>query len=129
MRLCIPTVDDGGVDARLSPHFGSAPYFTLVDDRTRESEIMVNHKAVHRHGACMPVNDLRQRGVDAVICRGLGARALAHLETMGIPVLVTDRWDVAGALSAFDAGALTVMADHQACRGHGHHETVGAQDP
>ena len=128
MRLCFPTVDDGGVNARLSPHFGSAPFFTLIDDGTRRSEVMTNHKAAHRHGACMPVDDLRQRGVDAVICRGLGARALAHLRTMGIPVLVTERWDVAGALSDFDAGALTTMPDHQACRGHGHHETMGVQE-
>ena len=129
MRLCIPTVDDGGVNARLSPHFGSAPFFTLVEDGTRRSEVMVNDKASHRHGACMPVDELRLRGVDAVICRGLGARALAHLQTMGIAVLVTDRWDVAGALSAFDAGVLTHMTDDQACLGHGHHATVGAREP
>lgn len=104
MRLCIPTADDRGLRGRASPHFGSAPFFTLVDDATRDVQVVVNPTAAHRHGRCTPVEELRRRGVEAVVCRGLGARALGHLRTMGIPVLRTDRWEVAEIVAAFSDG-------------------------
>ncbi len=31
MRLCIPTINERGLTARLSPHFGSAPYHTVIE--------------------------------------------------------------------------------------------------
>ncbi|MDQ1281302.1 MAG: Dinitrogenase iron-molybdenum cofactor biosynthesis protein, partial [Thermoproteota archaeon] len=31
VRIVIPTIDENGLDAQLSEHFGRAPYFTIVD--------------------------------------------------------------------------------------------------
>ena len=31
MKICIPTADNNGMDAKASAHFGSAPYYTVVD--------------------------------------------------------------------------------------------------
>jgi predicted Fe-Mo cluster-binding NifX family protein len=40
MRLCIPTIDDAGLDAQLSAHFGSAPYYTIVDTESEAFEVV-----------------------------------------------------------------------------------------
>ncbi len=124
MKLCMPTVNEGGLAARLSPHFGSAPYHTLIESETGEASVLVNEHARHEHGRCDPAKGLEGRGIGAVVCRGLGLRALSALNAAGMEVLVTDEWTVAGALDAFRKGALTPMSADLACEGgrhaHGH---------
>lgn len=126
MRLCLPTTDDRGLEARLSPHFGSAPCFTLVDTASGRVEAVVNDHAVHEHGRCDPTRDLEGRELDAVVCLGLGRRALRRLQDAGIPVLVTGASTVAAALAEFHAGLLRPLADDEACAG-GHGQ--GAEGP
>lgn len=71
MRVCIPTVDANGMEAKASGHFGSAPYFTLVDLDTQKVESVQNEHAHHEHGSCNPVASLMGKEVDAVVCHGL----------------------------------------------------------
>ena len=40
MRLCIPVVDDRGMEAGLSPHFGNAPYFALVEIESARATVV-----------------------------------------------------------------------------------------
>lgn len=121
MRLCLPTTDGCGLDARLSPHFGSAPCFTVVDSSTGRADVVVNDHARHEHGRCDPTAELSGRGVDAVICRGLGRRALERLHGLGLAVLVTESFTVHEALAAFQAGDLRALTEDEACGGgHGH---------
>lgn len=122
MRLCIPTADSRGREARLSDHFGSAPYFTLVDSDTGTVDVRPNRQARHAHGSCEPAKGLDGQGVDAVVCRGLGRRALGGLEQAGIRVFVTDAGDVDGAVTAFRAGRIVPLTHDTACGGgRGHH--------
>ena len=121
MKLCIPTVDARGANGPLSDHFGSAPYFTLVDSDTGETEVVANPHAHHPAGRCETAAGLPGLGVEAVICHGLGRRALDHLGRLGMPVMVTDADRVASALSAFRVGALVPLAPEAACHGGGGH--------
>jgi predicted Fe-Mo cluster-binding NifX family protein len=41
MRLCMPTADEHGLTARLSRHFGRAPYHTLVESGTGDVSVLV----------------------------------------------------------------------------------------
>jgi len=125
MRLCMPTINEGGLAARLSPHFGSAPYHTLIETDTGETSVLLNDHTRHEHGRCQPTNGLEGRGVDAVVCRGLGQRAMAALNGAGIEVLVTDGWTVAEALDAFREGKLAAMSPDTACEGGGHGHGYG----
>ena len=83
MRLCIPTVDNHGRTGTLSAHFGSAPYFTLVDSEARTVHVLANPHARHQPGSCTAAQGLRAHGVDAVVCHGLGRRALGSLQEAG----------------------------------------------
>lgn len=123
MKLCIPTVDNRRLQGRLSAHFGSAPYFTLVDSETGSVEVVENHHAEHGHGTCEPSAALENRRVDAVICSGLGRRAFARLNSAGIAVYVSDSAEVSTAVEAFRAGTLRRLTADEACHGghrHGH---------
>lgn len=125
MKLCMPTVNDAGLNARLSPHFGSAPWFTVVDSDTGEARAVANGPAQREHGRCTPARELAGQGISAVVCRGLGRGALLNLKGQGMDVLVTDAWSVEAALEAYRAGTLRPLTEEAACVGghHGHGHT------
>ncbi len=116
MRICVPTVSDGGLTARLSPHFGRAPFFTIVDGESGAVEVLLNGRQHHQHGHCDPLGALGDVAADAVVCRGVGAHALMLLEQRGLAAYLTDAWTVTEALDAFRSGALSRVAQEQACR-------------
>lgn len=125
MKLCIPTLDEGRLKGRLSSHFGSAPFFTMIDSQTGNVEVIENRHSSHEHGSCEPSEELVGHLVDAVICPGLGRRAFGRLTDAGIAVFVTDDEDVSAAVEAFRAGALARLTSEQACHGgrrHAHPE-------
>jgi predicted Fe-Mo cluster-binding NifX family protein len=113
----MPTADSRGRQGRLSDHFGSAPYFTFVDDQSGAVEVLPNHHAHHQRGTCQPAKGLAGHHVDAVVCLGLGRRALGGLEHAGIEVFVTDATDVDGAIEAFRAGRVVTLTPEAACGG------------
>jgi predicted Fe-Mo cluster-binding NifX family protein len=126
MKICIPTKDDRGPDAEPFRHFGSAPFFTLVDTETGEIEVVANSNPHHRHGTCYPMSQLREHELDAIVCRGVGRRAFASLESEGVSVMIASEGNVADILVAVQAGALQPMTADEACHGrhghqHGHH--------
>ncbi len=120
MKLCIPSTNEAGLDARVSPHFGSAPWFTLVEAETGVVTALENAHARHEHGQCQPTAGLEGQGIGAVVCRGLGGRALARLEAAGMMVFATDAFTVRAAVDAFRESRLVRMTPAQACQGHGH---------
>lgn len=120
MILCIPTLDDRGVEGTPSDHFGSAPFFTFVDTETGEFETSRNGGAHHVHGACRPLDFLGARTVDAVICRGLGRRAFARLAAGGVRIYQTLESDVGSTVEAFKEGRLEAITAEEACHGHAH---------
>ncbi len=127
MKICIPTADEEGLRARLSAHFGQAPYYTIVDTDGWTLRTVINTNEHHAHGQCTPVASIQGLGVDAVVCRGLGRNALAKLRGAGLSVFVADEWLVEDAVKAYVAGDLPEMTDEQACHGHGHDHDHGHQ--
>ena len=121
MKLCIPTVESAGLHGRMSGHFGSAPFFTMVDTESGACVVVANGGAVHQHGTCEAAGGMEGHAVDAVVCRGLGRRALAGLAAAGIAVYVADAEDAAAALAQYRAGSLSPMAEAAACGGGAGH--------
>lgn len=119
MKICIPTHDDSGLDAALYDHFGSAPFFTLVDVDSARIEVIDNSDSGHQHGQCTPTGHLEGKQVDAVVCRGMGRRAVSRLLASGIDVLVADGRTVGETVTAARENRLRHMAERDACGGGG----------
>jgi predicted Fe-Mo cluster-binding NifX family protein len=118
MRICIPTHGDEGLEAAVAGHFGRAPFLTLVDTDSGEVSVLAN--APHGEGQCHPTDALEGRGVEAVLCSGVGRRALASLAGAGIQVLVTQAPRVHEAVEALRRGTLRALGSDDACAGrHG----------
>ena len=117
MKICLPTVSDAGLAARLSPHFGRAPFFTVVENETGAVEVLRNGAQHHGHGQCNPLGALGNVAADAVVCRGAGGHALMLLEERGLAAYLTDEWTVEAAMGAFRSGKLIRMGPEHVCGG------------
>jgi len=125
MDLCIPVLEDRGLDSRVSAHFGSAPIFMIVDTESGACRAIVNGDGHHEHGQCNPVAALAGMALDGVAVGGIGAGAVAKLEAADIPVFRSAGRTVAETVAAWKTGALPRVAPEGTCDhggpGHTHH--------
>lgn len=85
-RIIIPTEDNIGLNARLSEHFGRAPYFTVVelDENGSISSIRaVANLSEHFGGFGRPPDTILQLRPNALITYGMGPRAFNYFPTGG----------------------------------------------
>ena len=119
MKLCIPTLGNGGLDDFVSEHFGRAPTFTVVDIVNNEVEIVQN-TGEHFGGVGNTPELVAGAGAEIMLCSGLGPRAISMFEQLGIEVYVGASGTVSEAIRAFQAGALVEASDANACKMHRH---------
>ncbi|MGE5198224.1 MAG: NifB/NifX family molybdenum-iron cluster-binding protein [Rhodospirillaceae bacterium] len=121
MQICIPVLDDRGLDSQVCAHFGSAPGFMIVDTESRQCRVIGNRNQHHAHGMCQPLAALAGETVDGIVVGGIGMGALMKLQAAGITVYRAMHPTVGETLAAFTAGSLAPVDQNQACAGHGHH--------
>jgi predicted Fe-Mo cluster-binding NifX family protein len=119
VKVAIPTMGNNGMDEYVSEHFGRAPTFTLVDLDTNKVRVIPN-TSEHLGGTGYPPEILANAGVEVILCRGLGPRAINMFEQYGIEVHVGASGTVRDAIQAWQAGRLHVATDENACRMHRH---------
>ena len=129
MKICIPTKDDLGLESRVYDHFGSAPFFAMMDADSGRLDVVHNTDLDHRHHSCHHIDGLKTHNVDVVVCSGVGRRAFAALQEAGIDVLVPEHATVADIVSTVRAGEVHRLSPDRACgggrQGHGHGAGVG----
>ena len=122
MKICIPTEEPMGLDSVAYGHFGSAPYFLIYDSETKEIEVLNNNEAEHEHGQCNPVTPLKDKGVQAVVVAGMGARALQNLQSMGITAYrIENGTRVQTIIENLDLNKLEKLAVENCCQSHSCH--------
>lgn len=107
----------------ISAHFGRAPYVVVVtlengqeiSREVREKEAHGSHAHEHGH-AHEHEHDHHHRDhsskfaamedCDVMIVRGIGSPALAHAQTLGLEVFLTQENNIDAALAAYLAGQL-----------------------
>ncbi len=120
MRVCIPVNADAGVNSPVCEHFGSAPYFMLVDTESGACRALPNRDAHHAHGMCQPLAALQGEKLDGIVVTGIGGGALAKLLAAGIRVFLAEHASVEETVKALNAGRLSPLTADRACPGHGH---------
>ncbi len=121
MRICIPTQDDKANQSEVCDHFGSAPYFTIYDFKADAYETVNNSDHDHEHGTCHPMNNLTEKSIDAVICRGLGRRALQKLNDGGIKVFRAEQSTVKEIVESFAENKPEEIDFENVCQNHSCH--------
>ncbi len=121
MRICIPTETNEGKNAQVYSHFGSAPYFIIYDTADDSVEVIKNANEHHSHGTCHPMGALSGKKVDAVVCAGMGARAIQKLNEGGIKAYRARPGTVEDIVSEFKQKTLEEITVENACAQHGCH--------
>jgi len=118
MKICIPTETDAGKKAKVYGHFGSAPYFTIYDTEKDDCETADNSNQHHAHGECNPVGVLDSQHVNAVVCAGMGARAVQKLKEMGVRVYRASGDTVEEVIKKYQTAELEEITSENACSQH-----------
>ena len=127
MKVCIPTVGDKGLKDTVGEHFGRVPFYTIVDTETNEVRALRN-TSEHMGGRGYPPEIMSTAGVEVMICSGLGRRAIAMFEQMGIIVYTGARGSVEESIDDWKQNKLPIANDENACRQHAfrkHHHDHG----
>jgi predicted Fe-Mo cluster-binding NifX family protein len=131
MKICIPTNGNNGLDEAIGEHFGRVPTYTIVDLDTNEVKVVPN-TSEHMGGVGYPPEIMVREGVNVLVCRGLGQRAIGMFAETGIDVYIGASGTVKDAISAFRQGQLKKADIGDACGRHAfrdehehHHEHHG----
>jgi predicted Fe-Mo cluster-binding NifX family protein len=76
----------------------------------------------HSHGQCTPADLFSANGIEAVLCNGIGAGAVARLHALGITVYINSKARTfKEAIESFEKETLEKVNIHHACQGHNCH--------
>jgi len=115
MKVAIPTMGDGGLDAEIGGHFGKVPHYTIVDTETNEIEIVENTSEHVVGGSGLPPEIIAQTGANVMVVSGAGIRAIQLLNQYGIQVYTGASGTVRQIIEDLKAGVLDPTGDSNAC--------------
>ncbi len=125
MKICIPVTESNGMKSSVSAHFGSAPFFVIADTETTEHTVVEN-KNEHEHGQCGSFPVISSNNVQAILCNGMGRRALENLNRTSVKAFIPEVICATAqdALSAFINKKCRELMPEAACS-HGHDNDHG----
>lgn len=119
MIIAIPVTEKNGKESRIHGHFGSAPIFAFYNTDADTVEFVQNENDHHDHGQCTPTGLITKMAAGYVISAGMGRRAIASLNAIGVKVLVSgNAQTIEDAADMFRDGELKEMCADDACSGH-----------
>jgi predicted Fe-Mo cluster-binding NifX family protein len=117
MKICIPTMGENGLDNIVGEHFGRVPTYTIVDLETDEIKVIPN-TSEHMGGQGHPPELMAKEGVNVMVCRGLGRRAIMMFEELGIDVYIGASGTVNDAINDFKQNKLQKASLDNSCQQH-----------
>lgn len=117
-RVAISAESKDGLDSAVSSHFGRCPYYVLVDLDGREVQAVdvLENPYYNRHVPGMVPQFIHSQGVNVMLTGGMGGRAIALFDQLGIEAVTGAQGTVREALEAYLGGELQGA---EACRDHG----------
>lgn len=114
VRIVIPVIDEGGLDAQLSEHFGRAPYFAVVE--VDEKGQLVSKKTVanageHFGGSGRRADFILQLKPNVIITYGMGPRGLSIYQDVRVAVLRANANTVRQVIDAYNKNELEELTE------------------
>jgi len=117
MKICVPTEGEKGLENIVGEHFGRVPTYTIVDLETNNVKVIPN-TSHHMGGQGQPPEIMAKEGVNIMICKGLGRRAIMLFEQLGIEVYIGATGNVKDAIDAYKNGKLKKATMTDSCERH-----------
>ncbi|MDL2216966.1 dinitrogenase iron-molybdenum cofactor biosynthesis protein, partial [Desulfovibrio sp. OttesenSCG-928-M14] len=83
--VAVPSMNPGGLESEVMPHFGHCDVFTLVEmDNGSIINVRILQNQPHEHGDCVaPVRFLAEHGVSVMLAGGMGRRPFMAFQENG----------------------------------------------
>ncbi|ACJ15743.1 iron-molybdenum cofactor-binding protein [Thermococcus onnurineus NA1] len=123
MRIVVPIKDNSGLESEVCEHFGRARYFVFIDvedGKVKGSEVIEVPFKEHEPGD-LPAF-IKEHGGEVVLAYGMGRRAIAYFNTMGIEAITGASGRVKDLVEALLKGALKVDPEWRSKGDFGRHE-------
>lgn len=117
MLIGIPSMGNRGLNETVGEHFGRVPFYTIINTESDEIRVIPN-SSEHMGGSGYPAELLSNEGVEAMICGGIGRRAISIFDDKGIRVYAGARGTIAETVEAFRSGKLSECGESGACEQH-----------
>jgi predicted Fe-Mo cluster-binding NifX family protein len=130
MRIAISADDRNGLDSVVSPHFGRCPYYILVDVDGHEVEAVnaIDNPYYGQHSPGVVPGFIHSQGVDVMLTGGMGRRAIASFEQLGVEAVSGASGTVRRALELYLGGQLRGVQPCRESIEHGHGEVLVAEE-
>ncbi len=128
MKIAISVEKKDGLNSKVYGHFGRAPSYALYDDATEQLEFIDSKNKHEGHGSCHSTNMLSARGVNAIICGGMGKHAFVKFHEKGIKVYnFSHAISLNELIQKWKNNELREMSIEEVCSGYGvqHHGEHG----
>jgi predicted Fe-Mo cluster-binding NifX family protein len=125
MKICVPVLEDKQLESREYDHFGRAPYFAMIDTESDALEIVPNTDDHQDHHEDHHLQLLKAHNIEAVICSGIGRRAVAALANAGIGLLTPPERTLGDVIETIRAGKGRPLSAKDACGGGRHQHGEG----
>ena len=126
MRIAFSAETNNGLESTTSQHFGRCPYFIFVDldgNKVKDVSSVANPFCKQRGPGQIPAF-IWEHGVDVMLTRGMGYRAMDFFQQMGIQSVTGAKGTVRQSLDSYLNGQLSgaepclKSTEHHE---HGHH--------
>lgn len=122
MKIAVTAETDQGLDSPVAQHFGHAPYFVLVEvenGAVTAAEVAANPFAESHQPGQIP-DFIHAQGAEVMISGGMGGRAIAFFQEVGVQTATGASGTVDQAVQAYLSGTLTGAAPCAESVAHGH---------
>ena len=114
MRVVIPVVDESGLDAQISAHFGRTPFFAVID--LDENGQMIEQKTVpnageHFGGGGRRADFILNLKPSVIIAYGMGPRGLSIYQSERVAVLKANSHKVKDVIMAYNGDKLEELTE------------------
>lgn len=122
-RIAIALENDGTVEGTVSAHFGRCPAYGIwrIANGTAEKIEVVSNPYFEQHVPGAVPGFIRKTGANVMIAGGMGPRAIALFNEMGIEVVTGALGNPANVMKAYVRGELSGIVP---CR-HDHEDSCG----
>jgi predicted Fe-Mo cluster-binding NifX family protein len=118
IRIAIPCIGDGTLEAQISPHFGRCDSYAIVTMKNQKVNSIDSLSNANHSDCSSPVQLLAERGVGLMLVTGMGMRPYLSFRQQGIEVRYGATGTVADAIEAYVKNETLPMTEDNLCGCH-----------
>ena len=117
MKIAIPTNDKKGLDSKIAGHFGRCLTYTFLNEKGEVLEV-IDNTSEHTGGSELPPELMKKHGVDVLLCKDIGQRAINLCKELGIDVYAHQAETVKEIFESWQNNKLKKAGVEDACEQH-----------